>query len=349
MSDERTEAPTAKRLRDLGARGDTARSQDLVSALALLAAIVGLQQVAPVVLGHMVEGLRASLLDASRVSLTTDDVPSLFAPFRSIIFTVLAGVTLPAAAVALGVGLFQTRGRIAFAALRPDAGRLNPLSGLRRLFGADALTGLVWPLLKVAVVILAIEGPFRHLVIALPAVVVGGVGPQIDALGSGTLDTARNGAMALVALATVDVLYRRWQFMRRARMTRQEVRDEFRQSEGDPFIRSRIRGLQRKMARHRMMHRVPEAQVVVTNPTHYAVALAYDRNMAAPEVVAKGVDLVAARIVEIARAHGVPVVPSPPLARALYRSVEVGQPIPLTLYQAVAEILAHVYTLRRRG
>jgi flagellar biosynthetic protein FlhB len=133
-------------------------------------------------------------------------------------------------------------------------------------------------------------------------------------------------------------------------MSRQELRDELRQSEGDPTLRGRLRALQRRLAKGRMLQQVTRAQVVVTNPAHYAVALAYRMGQtAAPEVVAKGADLMAQRIVARAREHRVPIVPNPPLARALYRSVEVGQPIPTALYEAVAEVLAYVYSLRRRS
>ncbi len=347
--DERTEAPTARRLQELSDRGDTARSQDLIGAVALLAAVVGLQQVAPAFISRATGALRAGLLRSSQATLTAGDLPGLFAPVASAALVMLAGVTLPAATVALAAGLFQIRGRLAYGALRPDPSRLNPFAGFRRIFGADSLAGLLWPLLKLVVVCLAIQAPVRRVLDELPTAIAGGLGAQLRVLGGTSLEVARDGAGALVVLAVVDVAYRRWQFLKRARMTRHEVREELRQSEGDPNVRGRIRAQQRRLARNRMMHRVPEATVVIVNPTHVAVALAYDVSKPAPEVVAKGADLLAARIVSIAREHRVPVVPNPPLARALYRSVEVGQPIPSTLYQAVAEILAYVFTVRRRN
>ncbi len=349
MSDERTEAPTARRLHELSERGDTARSQDLIGAVALLAAVIGFQQVAPAFLSRATAALRAGLLRSSQATLTAGDLPGLFVPMGSAALVILAGVTLPAALVALAAGLFQIRGRLAYGALRPDPGRLNPLVGFRRLLGPDALVGLLWPLLKLSVVCLAIQGPARRVLEELPTAVAGGFGMQLGVLGGSALEVARDGAGALVILAVVDVAYRRWQFLKRARMTRHELREELRQSEGDPNVRGRIRAQQRRMARSRMMHRVPEATVVIVNPTHVAVALAYDASKTAPEVVAKGADLLAARIIAIAREHRVPVLPNPPLARALYRSVEVGQPIPSPLYQAVAEILAYVFTVRRRS
>ncbi|HZW30957.1 MAG TPA: EscU/YscU/HrcU family type III secretion system export apparatus switch protein [Isosphaeraceae bacterium] len=350
MSEERTEAPTARRLHELAVRGQLPRSAELTGALGLLAAVIALQQVSPFVLGNAVAGLRASLIRAGRPDLTAADLPGLAAPMAVSALGVLVGVLVPAAVVALAAGLFQTRGRIAPGVLGPDLQRLNPLAGLRRMVSWEALIGLLWPLLKLAVVALAVQGPARHILETLPTALGGGIGPQYAALGDAVLTTLRNGAGALVVLGIADLAYRRWQFSRQARMTRRELREELRQTEGDPTIRGRIRALQRRLARQRMLHRVPQARVVITNPTHVAVALAYDpREMAAPEVVAKGADLIAQRIIEIARQHRVPIVPNPPLARALYRSVEIGQPIPTALYQAVAEVLAYVFTLRRRG
>ena len=350
MSDERTEAPTQRRLDELSARGSTARSQDLVSSLALLAALVGLQQIAPLAVSQATAGLRTSLVRAGSATFTASDVASLFYPMAMAAAAVLAGVAVPAATVALAAGLFQIRGKLAFEAVKPDPSRMNPLAGLGRMFGMPALAGLIWPFLKVVVVLLVLQGSAHAILETLPTAIEGGFNTQVEVLGGAFLDTACNGAAALLGLAVLDVVYRRWQFMRQARMSRKEIKEEMRQNDGDPAIRARIRAMQRRIARSRMLHRVPEAKVVVVNPTHFAVALAYDsKDMPAPEVVAKGADLIAQKIVEIAREHGVPVVPSPPLARALFRSVEVGQPIPSSLYEAVAEILAYVFTLRRRS
>ena len=349
MSQERTEAPTPRRTRELSSQGTTARSQDLTTALVLLVAIVSLQQVAPQAIGQTVSGLQTNLIRIGQPTFTEQDLPGLIQPVGQSMLFLLAGVVVPATAIAVVAGLFQIRGRFAFRALAPNPGRLNPMSGFRRMFGTEALVNLIWPLLKAAVVVFAVEVTLQGIIPSVPTAVAGGLEPQIRILGTAAFTVARNGAGALVLLSVGDVAYRRWQFLRQARMTRREVREEMRQNEGDPAIRSRIRALQRRMARNRMLHRVPSATAVIVNPTHFAVALSYDaKKMTAPEVVAKGADLIAARIIAIAREHQIPVVPSAPLARELYRSVEVGQAVPVALYQAVAEILAYVFTLRRR-
>jgi len=349
MGQERTEAPTPRRTRELGSHGTTARSQDLTAALVLLVAIVSLQQVAPLAISQTISGLQTNLIRVGQPTFSAQDLPDLLQPIGRSLLILLASVVAPSMAIAVVAGLFQIRGRLAFRALAPNPGRLNPVAGFQRMFSTEALINLIWPLLKAIVVVIAVETTLQGIVESVPTAVAGGLEPQLQFLGTAAFTVARNGAGALVLLSVADVVYRRWQFLRQARMTRREVREEMRQNEGDPAIRSRIRALQRRMARNRMLHRVPSATAVIVNPTHFAVALSYDaKKMAAPEVVAKGADLIAERIIAIAREHQIPIIPSPPLARALYKSVEVGQPVPVALYQAVAEILAYVFTLRRR-
>jgi flagellar biosynthetic protein FlhB len=337
-------------LRELAARGTTARSHDLATALTLLVGIVAIQQVAPSIVTDGVAGIRSYLQNAAGVDRGTANVVDFWTPMTSGMLTAGAGVLVPVAVVAIAVGLFQVQGRIAFRIISPDPGRLNPIAGFGRLFSWEAAINLLWALLKIVVVSAAVYGPIRATLDSFPTTVGSGIQPQLATLGAALGGAARNAAAALVGLALLDVAYRRWRFQQRARMSRREVQEELRQTEGDPKLRGRLRAQQRRLARQRMLHRVPVAKVVVVNPTHFAVALAYETGkMAAPEVVAKGADLVAQRIMEIARANRVPIVPNAPLARVLYRSVEIGDPIPPALYGAIAEILAHVYALRPRS
>lgn len=231
--------------------------------------------------------------------------------------------------------------------LEPDFSRLNPLAGFKRMFSGHALAELGKALGKalvigaVAVGVIVSQSPQFSALIAQP-------------LESGIVTTGRllmwcfaviAGSMILIVV--VDIPVELWRHTSKLRMSREEVKKEARETEGDPIVKAAVRSQQREMARRRMMADVPKADVVVTNPTHYAVALSYsDNSMRAPRVVAKGAELVAARIREIARAHHVPVLESPPLARALYRHAEIGDEIPETLYAAVAEVLAYVFQLR---
>jgi flagellar biosynthetic protein FlhB len=318
--------------------------------LALLAAVWGLRQGGAVAIDAMQASVRTALLQIPH----HDALPAWHEVYLGVILplamSALAPVAVPALAVGLVVGLAQSGRAVSLRVLSPDISRLNPLNNLRRIVSGEGLVELGRAFLKLVIVVAAVQGPVRASFESLPVALGSGLLPSIRSLAASILDVAFAGTQALVALAAADFLYRRWQFARQARMTRQEVREELRQTEGDPLVRSRIRSLQRQLARRRMLHRVRDAQVVVTNPTHFAVALAYTPGKhTAPEVVAKGADRMAERIKEIAAEHRVPIVPNPPLAQALYKSVDVGQQIPLSLYQAVAEVLAYVYSLKRRS
>jgi len=229
----------------------------------------------------------------------------------------------------------------------PQFSRLNPATGIGRVFSTRGLVELGKGLAKVAVVAL------------IAYVLLKGMTPQMMGLSAEPLNGAIGHAAALAGyallvlacglavIAAVDVPYQLWQHSRDLRMTREEVKEEYKESEGSPETRGRIREAQRALARGRMLQEVPKADVVITNPTHFSVALRYDeKRMRAPTVVAKGTDLIAAKIREVATEHGVPIVEAPPLARALYRSVELGREVPAALYVTVAQVLTYVYQLR---
>jgi flagellar biosynthetic protein FlhB len=236
--------------------------------------------------------------------------------------------------------------------LTPKPERVSPVSGFKRLFSADALSRLALGLLKVAVVTgiayLTLAGRLGTVLSAGGLHTRGVLGLSAELV----YDLALRLGAALLLLGLVDYLIQRWRLERQLRMTKQEVRDELKRMEGDPLIKQRRRRIQARLAMQRIHAEVPRADVVVTNPTHFAVALRYDEAaMTAPRVVAKGRDLLAERIRQLAQQHGVPLVQRPPLARALYWTVEIGQEIPAKFYRAVAEILAYVYRLsgRRAG
>jgi len=274
------------------------------------------------VLRHLGDALTASLL--------------ILAPFFAA--TVAAAVL---ASVALGG--FQ----VSSEALRFDLGKLSPLRGMQRIVSLHGLVELVKALAKFVflggVAALLVWTEFEHFVLLGKMEVEAALAKTADLLGWTTLVVASSA----ILLALVDVPFQLWDYKRQLKMTQQEVRDELKDTEGRPEVRSRIRQLQREVARRRMMEEVPKADVIVTNPTHFAVALRYDAgHMQAPVLVAKGTELVAANIRKIGQAHAVPVVEAPSLARALYFNVELGDPIPAGLYLAVAKLLAYVFQLR---
>jgi flagellar biosynthetic protein FlhB len=345
--DQRTERATPRRIEEARRRGEVPRSRDLTSAAVLLAAGVGLYGLGGVVGGRLLGMMRdaftftrAEALDEGMATLAFGQAVGE----ALLICAPLFGLTLVAALLApllIGGWNFSSE------ALGPNWGRLDPVRGLQRLFSVTGLIELAKSLARFAV--------------------VGGTGvlvlwSQSDALlalGNEPLELAIGHAMGLaglalialagstVLIAAVDAPLSLWQHQRDLRMTRQEMRDEVRENEGNPEVRGRIRTRQQAIARSRMMQEVPRADVVVTNPTHYAVALRYDESRSrAPVVVAKGRDLVAARIRAVAAEHDVPLLEAPPLARALHAACDLGDEIPASLYAAVAQVLAYVFQLR---
>jgi flagellar biosynthetic protein FlhB len=345
---ERTEQATEKRLREAREKGDVPRSRDLSAALITLAGVGTLLALRPWMGTHlrnlMQIGLaygREQAMGGAAIGAATSaagiEALKLLAPLFGV--ALVAALLSPALA---GGFTFSTE------ALMPKPERLNPIEGAKKLVSLRGLVELGKSLLKVlligGVLAMVLWGARGKLLGTGRGSVEGGIDTALDVIGHAALLFA--GALAIVGLA--DVLWQRFDYARRMRMTRQEQRDEHKETEGNPEIRSRVRGMQQQMAQRRMMDAVPKADVVVMNPSHFAVALRYDGdNMRAPRVVAKGLDLVAQRIRGIATQHDVPLVTAPPLARALYHTTRIGQEIPAALYAAVAQILAYVYRVQQ--
>ncbi|HTX23768.1 MAG TPA: flagellar biosynthesis protein FlhB [Steroidobacteraceae bacterium] len=344
---ERTEQPTAKRLDEARKHGQVPRSPELTTAAVVLIAGVGLHffgsHAADELRGLMRSGLalsREQALDPAWL------IPMLSASIgRALSATApILGLTLVAALLApLALGGWN----LSFEALVPDFTRISPLNGLQRIFSVRSLVELAKAFAKfllVALVAVAFLWKNSSALLALGAAPLRVGIAQAAALGGNAL-LALAGSLAVIAAA--DVPWQLWNHRNRLKMTRQEVREEAREHEGSPEIKGRIRRTQQELARRRMMQEVPQADVVVVNPTHFAVALRYDeQRMRAPTVVAKGADEVAARIREVALEHRVPIFEAPPLARALHRAVPIGGEIPATLYVAMAQVLTYVYQLR---
>jgi flagellar biosynthetic protein FlhB len=260
----------------------------------------------------------------------------------------------PLAALFIGGALatIALQGKItfSFSRLAPRWSTVSPIAGFGRLFGKAAMVEFGKTLIKFVVIISIATMILWPKAVGLEQLI--GTTPDVMAMMAGGLafQLVKTIGILVIALAVADMVYQRHAFIQRMKMTKQEVKDEHKDADGDPKIKARIRGLQMRRARQRMMAAVPSASVVITNPTHYAVALKYEHGqMMAPVVVAKGVDLVALKIREIATEAGVPIVESPPLARALFASSEIERPIPIEHYAAVAEIISYVLRLARRA
>jgi flagellar biosynthetic protein FlhB len=339
---DRTEAPTPRRIEKARQEGQVALSREVVGLASLLAATLGAGLVLPPLAADLLRAMRGLFESAH---LLTPDA-ALRALGWSGVVTVLP-VAGFAALGAVAATLLQSGGLLSAKPLTPQLARLSPLAGLKRLFGSQGLAEFLRTLAKLGIVGLALwfsfADPARLLTLLhLPP------GLLLSELGGQSLALLRGTLIAFAGVALLDLLWVRHQHLRQLRMSRQDLREEAKESEGDPQVKGRLRQLRQRAARRRMLAAVPKAAVVITNPTHFAVALAYEQgSTAAPKLVAKGADAMAARIRAAAVAAGVPVVANPPLARALFR-LEVDTEIPPEHYQAVAEIIAFVWRVRGR-
>lgn len=344
---EKTEPASQRRLEQAREEGDVPRSRELATCTVLLAAGAGLWISGDTMVRQLNQLLasgmafdRAQVFDfnllLTRLGNDLVDVMIAFAPLAGILL--LVALASPAL---IGGWLFSSK------ALQPNFGRLNPLKGLGNMVSKHALVELIKAIAKAGLV-----GLVSWMVISRQIEPMLGLAVEPVKTGSAHLaNLLLVGFIVIVcslaAIALIDAPYQMWHYANKLKMTREEVRQEAKEAEGDPHVKARIRQLQREMAKRRMMTEIPKADVVVTNPTHFAVALKYtEGKMRAPTVIAKGADDVAAKIREIAAEHNVPLLEAPPLARALYKHTDLGDEIPATLYTAVAEVLAYVFQLR---
>jgi flagellar biosynthetic protein FlhB len=347
---ERTEPATGKRIERAREQGDVPRSRELATTLMLL---VGGSCV------WLFSGSVVTSLDRVLVATMSFERAAAFDPV--VMFDMLAAHLLDVAIALIPIAFMMVLATIAaplmlggwlfnVESLAPKFSKLNPISGLSNMFSVNSLVELGKAVLKTLLVGIVAWMAIRS---QLDAV----LGLGVESLKTAGAHSAQllwfsfiTMVSALILIAVLDVPYQIWNYGRKLRMTREEVKQEHKESEGDPHIKGKIRAMQRAMARRRMMAEVPTADVVVTNPTHYAVALKYaEGKMGAPKVVAKGADDIAAKIRELAREHKVPLLEAPPLARALHTHTEIGDEIPEALYTAVAEVLAYVFQLRTYG
>lgn len=345
---EKTELPTEKRLKEARDQGNIPRSRELATAAVFVAAVLALYAMGGSMGGSARQWMKAALSPEPGL---LDTPNALFGHAGWMLLKLMLAFS-PLLLVCLAAGMVAPvlMGGLRFSnkALMPDLKRMNPLNGMKRLVGAEALAELVKSMLRVGFVGTAAglciwhgaDGLRGLLHLPLESAIGRGLGFTLKLL----LATA--GAMAL--LAAIDAPYQKWNWLRKLKMTREELRREMKESEGSPEVKGRIRQMQMQLSQRRMMEAVPTADVVLVNPTHYAVALKYESGrMNAPTVVARGVDELALRIRQVADGNKVAIVSAPPLARALYRESQLGKEIPVRLYSAVALVLSYVYQLRQ--
>ena len=344
---ERTEDPTQKRLDDAHAKGDVAKSQEVNTWFIIAGATLVLSTFS----GSFGSGILIPMrsLIANSWMIRTDG-PGLLALAQHIEYALIAAVGVPFLMLmiaAIAGNMIQHRLVWSAESLKPKLSKISPGAGFKRIFGKQAAANFakgLFKLVALGAVMTAIMWPERHRLEAMvrfdPAAIMGATtGLTMHLLG------AVVAMLAVVAVADYFFQYRQW--YERQKMSLQEMKEEYKQSEGDPHVKGRIRQLRQQRMKKRMMAAVPKASVIITNPTHYSVALAYDRGMAAPVCVAKGVDNIAFKIREVAKAHDIPIVENVPLARSLYATVDIDEEIPVEHYHAVAEIIGFVMRLKR--
>ena len=344
---QKTEEPTAKRIADSRNRGQVAQSREVANWFMLFSAAVAVALFAPFSAEKYVHAVFQFLERPHDIPITPESLRHLFI---DVAWTIAIAIAAPIGlflVAAVSSSLVQYGLLFAPEKIKPQLSKISPIAGAKRMFSLRSLTELLKGLVKiglVAAVAVVVLIPVFDKVALVPAMPI----PVSLGVLHGTMIRMLVGVVAVVtALALLDYFYQVYEHRKKLRMTQQEVRDETRQSEGDPHVKARLRQIRTERARQRMMQAVPEADVVITNPTHYAVALKYDQDeMDAPKVVAKGVDEVARRIRETAEEHEVATFENPPLARALYGAVEIDEYIKAEHYQAVAEIIAFVMGIK---
>ncbi|MBY6276393.1 flagellar biosynthesis protein FlhB [Symbiobacterium thermophilum] len=348
---ERTEEPTPRRLRKAREEGRVARSMDLVAGLGLVAATLALRGVGGLSVSQVTGSMAGAFETLSPAELTPETTAVLLQDWVLVALRALLPIALAVMAIGVVAGALQTQFIFTVRTLVPRFSVLNPINGLQRIFSLRTLTEVLKGLIKLAAIGYIAYRSVRGLVPQFPNLIAQTVPVGLAAIADMVLDVMLAVGLAYLVVGVLDYGYQYWEFRRSLRMTKQEVKQEHREQEGAPELKSRQRQRMRELAmRRRAIKEVPNADVVVTNPTHFAVALKYvPSEDTAPRVVAKGADLLAQEIKKIARAHDVPLVENRALARGLYYDVEVGRLIPPEYYQAVAEVLAFVYNLRRQS
>jgi flagellar biosynthetic protein FlhB len=348
--DERTEPASDKKLEDARKKGSVAKSQDLNAAVMLMFGFCTMLVFGSTTVDQLGAMLRLALQDAPIMTIDRGTVAEYCARSMQTLFIILVPILLTFFVIGFVVNVAQVGLKFSAEALRPKWNRLNPLTGIKRvMLSAHSATELIKGVFKTIIIGLVGYSVVDKLIVDAVMLVDSDVSRIMQFMASATTEVVIKTGMAYAIIAAADFFYQRYEFAKNMRMTKQEVKDEYKMNEGDPHVKGRIKTIQRQIAYKRMMTEVPTANVVITNPTHYAVALKYESGkMVAPKVVAKGMDLIALKIKEIAKAHNVPIVEDRPLAQALYKNVEIGEGIPEKLFQAVAQILAYIYRLKRK-
>ncbi len=347
---ERTEKATPRKIRRARREGQVARSTEMNSVIVISFGFLTIYLLGPILFNNIVSLMRESFVQAPMVTLTPASMPSLFSQRIFTYAAIIGPLILSLAVFAYAINVSQTGFMFSIKSLEPKFERFDIVKGFKRLISKRSMVEMLRDVIKIILITIVAYYTISGWLPKLMMLGDAGIGDYAAMLGKLSLILAIKISVVFLIVAVFDLAFQRYDYAKNLKMTKQEVREELKDTEGNPQLKGRVRQVQREMARQRMMTEIPKADVVVTNPTHLAVALKYDpREMAAPMVVAKGQRLIAQKIKEIARENGVPVVENKPLAQSLFKLVDVGNYIPNTLYRAVAEVLAYVYRQQETG
>lgn len=345
---EKTEEATPKRKEEARKKGQVAKSMEINSVFVIVAAFLTLKAIGSYIFDELATYMKFVFANLIVADFTITSVQQVFIGFAIVFLKTALPVMCVILVSALSINFAQVGFAFSTEPLMPNFNKINPLSGFGRLFSKRSLVELFKSLLKIAIVGGFVYRFMMKQTKQVPTLISVELIDSLHLTASLILDLVFNISTVMFIMAVFDYMYQWWENQESMKMSKEDIKQEFKQAEGDPQIKGKIKQRQRQMAMQRMMQDVPTADVVVTNPTHFAVALKYDQDMLAPVIVAKGQNLIAQKIKEVAKDNKVIIVENKMLARALYASVEIGHPVPHELYQAVAEVLAYVYKLKKR-
>ncbi len=346
---EKTEAPTDKRLREAREKGNIPKSQDLLAVVGLISSFFAIYLFASDFFNYSKEYF-VEIINLIHIPFSEEDtgvfVYELFQRYVKVFVTVTVPIILPIVIIGVIANIAQVGINLLTKPLEPNLSKLNPISGIKNLFSVKSLVEMLKNIFKLIAVTVVSYFCLKDEIYLLPKLVDYDVFQITLYICSLSMKVVFYIVLLFLVLAVFDMWYQRYNHIKQLKMTKQEVKEEVRNQDGDPMIKGKIKQIQYQMAQKRMMQEVPKATVIVTNPTFLALAIRYEKGMIAPEIVAKGMKQTAEKIRDIAKENNVPIVENKPLARSMYGVVEVGDQIPLEFYEAVAEIIAYVYKLK---
>lgn len=349
-SEEKTEKATPKKRTDQRKEGNIFQSKEIVIAFSLIVTCFAFRLLFPLIKESLIDSMEAFFtLVGTQKNIGVSDTSKFFIDGCITFAKAAMPMLLIAGVSAIIATIAQTRGLVSFKAIKPKFSRMNPLNRLKNMVSLKGMVELLKSILKIILLFYIIYSSIKSEIVVLPKLIDMSVNEVVGALGRILWGIVTKVTIAYAFVAAFDYLYQRWSYEKNLRMTKQEVKEEYKMTEGDPKVKGQIKQKQQAMSRRRMIQAVPEADVVIRNPTHFAVALKYDsKKSKAPVVIAKGADSLALKIVEIAEQHNIVIMENKPLARALYAEVELDREIPSEFYNPVAEVLAYVYSLKEK-